>query len=525
MRSIIGAGRRAATFRNGRKFYGIELAARPGFRRAAVLRSVFSFLGLDPRGLRDRYADYWQQNVAHVLINREHCIRNPHGFAGYGADCWGLTSSDDHLGYNVHAPDHDLGVITPTAALASFPYAPEHCMRALRHFYQELGDRIWGDYGFVDAFSETHDWYASSHLAIDQGPIVVMIENWPHRPALGPVHELPGDPGGPAQAGLRESAPAALRASGDGQATANRPGGRRPSSTRSIRARSRTATAMASAISPASCSAVDYLSWLGVDAVWICPIYPSPMADFGYDVADYTGIDPLFGTHRRLRPPGRGAARARHPPDPRLRAQPQLGPASLVPGGARVARRTRGATGTSGAIPDPDGGPPNNWVSQAGGSAWELDPATGQYYYHAFLKEQPDLNWRNPAVRQAMYDALRFWLDSGVDGFRVDVLWHMIKDAEFRDDPWNPNYIEGQPDFRRRACQQHSADQPEVLEIAQEMRRVLGGVSGRAPADRRDLSAGGAPGRLLRRRSRGGASAVQLQSDVGAAGSPPRSCS
>ena len=138
----------------------------------------FSFLGLDPRGLRDRYADYWQQNVAHVLINREHCIRNPHGFAGYGADCWGLTSSDDHLGYNMHAPDHDLGVITPTAALASFPYAPEHCMRALRHFYQVLGDRLWGEYGFVDAFSETHDWYASWHLAIDQGPIVVMIENW-----------------------------------------------------------------------------------------------------------------------------------------------------------------------------------------------------------------------------------------------------------------------------------------------------------------------------------------------------------
>jgi hypothetical protein len=138
----------------------------------------YSFLGLDPRGLKDQYADYWQQNVAHVLINREHCVRNPHGYKGYGPDCWGLTASDDHLGYHGHAPDNDLGVISPTAALASFPYAPEHCMRALRHFYHRLGDRIWGEYGFVDAFRETHDWYATSYLAIDQGPIVVMIENY-----------------------------------------------------------------------------------------------------------------------------------------------------------------------------------------------------------------------------------------------------------------------------------------------------------------------------------------------------------
>ncbi len=165
------------TFINGRDFYGTILPLGPDFG-GPLFFAQFSFLGLDPRGLRDRYADYWQQNVAHVLINREHCIRNPHGFAGYGADCWGLTSSDDHLGYNMHAPDHDLGVITPSAALASFPYAPEHCMRALRHFYHVLGDRLWGEYGFVDAFSETHDWYASWHLAIDQGPIVVMIENW-----------------------------------------------------------------------------------------------------------------------------------------------------------------------------------------------------------------------------------------------------------------------------------------------------------------------------------------------------------
>jgi hypothetical protein len=165
------------TFINGREFYGTTLPLGPDFG-GPLFFVHYSFLGLDPRGLKDRYADYWQQNVAHVLINREHCIRNPHGFKGYGPDCWGLTSSDDHLGYSAHAPDRDLGVISPTAALASFPYAPEHCLRALRHFYHRLGDRIWGEYGFVDAFSETHDWYATSYLAIDQGPIVVMIENY-----------------------------------------------------------------------------------------------------------------------------------------------------------------------------------------------------------------------------------------------------------------------------------------------------------------------------------------------------------
>jgi hypothetical protein len=168
-------------FRNGREFYGITLPLGPDYGGPLFL-AQFSFLGLDPRGLADRYADYFQQNVAHALINYEHCVRNPHGFKGYGPDCWGLTSSDDHLSYHGHAPDRDLGVITPSAALSSFPYTPEHSMAALRHFYQRLGDRIWGEYGFVDAFSETHDWYASWYLAIDQGPIVAMIEN--HRTGL-----------------------------------------------------------------------------------------------------------------------------------------------------------------------------------------------------------------------------------------------------------------------------------------------------------------------------------------------------
>jgi hypothetical protein len=169
------------SFTNGRAFYGIALPLGPEYG-GPLFFAHYSFLGLDPRGLKDRYADYWQQNVAHTLINREHCVRNPHGFVGYGPDCWGLTSSDDHQGYHGHAPDRDLGVITPSAALSSLPYTPDHSMAALRHFYHRLGDRIWGEYGFVDAFSETHDWYATWHLAIDQGPIVAMIEN--HRTAL-----------------------------------------------------------------------------------------------------------------------------------------------------------------------------------------------------------------------------------------------------------------------------------------------------------------------------------------------------
>ena len=163
-------------FRNGRAFHGTTLPLGPDLG-GPMFFSHYSFLGLDPRGLADTHADYWQQCVAHATINRAHCLRNPGGFKGYGPDCWGLTASDGPSGYGAHAPDHDLGVIAPTAALASLPFTPEHAMRALRHFYHDLGDRIWGDYGFVDAFSETEGWYADSHLAIDQGPIVVMIEN------------------------------------------------------------------------------------------------------------------------------------------------------------------------------------------------------------------------------------------------------------------------------------------------------------------------------------------------------------
>jgi len=163
-------------FTNGRSYDGIALPLGPDAGGPLFL-SQYSFLGLDPRGLSDRYADYWQQNLAHTEINRAWCVRNPLGYEGYGPDCWGLTASDSPAGYDAHSPTNDLGVITPTAALSAFPYTPEHSMRALRHFYHDLGDRIWREYGFVDAFSESAGWYAGSHLAIDQGPIVVMIEN------------------------------------------------------------------------------------------------------------------------------------------------------------------------------------------------------------------------------------------------------------------------------------------------------------------------------------------------------------
>lgn len=163
-------------FKNGKIFYGYKLPL--GFDYGGPLFfSQYSFLGLNPKGLKDRYADYWEQNRNHTLINRAYCLDNPKKFKGYGENCWGLTASDNHLGYAAHSPTEDLGVITPTAALSAFPYTPEYSMKALRHFYYDLGDKIWGQYGFVDSFNETENWYAKSYLAIDQGPIIVMIEN------------------------------------------------------------------------------------------------------------------------------------------------------------------------------------------------------------------------------------------------------------------------------------------------------------------------------------------------------------
>lgn len=164
-------------FINGKTFYGYTLPL--GFNYGGPLFFAhYSFLGLDPRGLSDSYANYWQQNVNHSLINNKHCIENPYKFISYSDQCWGLTASDDNLGYGVHEPTRDIGVISPTAALSSMPYTPQESMKAARYFYYVLGDRLWGEYGFYDAFNVTAGWWGRSFLAIDQGPIIVMIENY-----------------------------------------------------------------------------------------------------------------------------------------------------------------------------------------------------------------------------------------------------------------------------------------------------------------------------------------------------------
>ncbi|MGF2412324.1 MAG: glucoamylase family protein, partial [Ferruginibacter sp.] len=142
--------------------------------------SHYSYLGLDPRGLKDKYADYWLENTNLALINYQWCTDNPKKYKGYGADSWGLTSSYSIKGYAGHAPSEkrDLGVISPTAALSSFPYTPQQSMAAMMRWYSAIKDKVWGPYGFYDAFSETANWYTPRYLAIDQGPIVVMMENY-----------------------------------------------------------------------------------------------------------------------------------------------------------------------------------------------------------------------------------------------------------------------------------------------------------------------------------------------------------
>lgn len=172
--------------KNGRSYFSIKLPLGQDFG-GPLFFSHYSFLGLDPRGLSDQYANYWEQNVNHSKINHQYAIINPYGFCHYSDSCWGLTASDDPVkGYQSHAPykngGDDNGTITPTAALSSFPYTPAESMKALRFFYHRLHSKTWGNYGFYDAFNIGKNWYASSYLAIDQGPIVVMIEN--HRTGL-----------------------------------------------------------------------------------------------------------------------------------------------------------------------------------------------------------------------------------------------------------------------------------------------------------------------------------------------------
>jgi len=160
-----------------RKYYGFDLPLGPKYG-GPLFFTHYSYLGLNPKLLKDKYANYWQQNVNHAKINYSYCVENPKNHKGYGAHCWGLTASDGNNGYSAHSPTNDRGVISPTAALSSFPYTPKESMRALRYFYEKLGNKIWKKYGFVDAFNEQENWYDHQYLAIDQAPIIVMIENY-----------------------------------------------------------------------------------------------------------------------------------------------------------------------------------------------------------------------------------------------------------------------------------------------------------------------------------------------------------
>lgn len=168
-----GYGQNGAIVKN-QTHYGYQL---PLGSPAPLFWVQYSYLGLDPN-FTDAYANYWTQNVTATRINYAYCVDNPKNYVGYSEHCWGLTSSDEPGGYDAHSPSNDKGVITPTAALSSFPYTPEESMKALKFFYYTMGDRLWGDYGFYDAFNLTDQWIASSYLAIDQGPIIVMIENY-----------------------------------------------------------------------------------------------------------------------------------------------------------------------------------------------------------------------------------------------------------------------------------------------------------------------------------------------------------
>ncbi len=163
--------------KNGNSYYGHVLPLGESYG-GPLFFTHYSFLGLNPKNLVDTYANYWTQNVNQSLINQAYCIQNPKNYIGYSAACWGLTASDNPWGYNAHSPTNDLGVITPTAAISALPYVPEQSMKAIRQFYYVFGNRLWGEYGFYDAFDATEGWWADSTLAIDEGPIICMIENY-----------------------------------------------------------------------------------------------------------------------------------------------------------------------------------------------------------------------------------------------------------------------------------------------------------------------------------------------------------
>src|ERR1700759_2155281 len=219
---------------------------------------------------------------------------------------------------------------------------------------------------------------------------------------------------------------------------------------------------------------LDYLKSLGVKAIWLSPIYPSPMADFGYDISDYTGIWPSFGSMADF--------------DELLQQIHAAGMKlilALVPNHTSdqhpwflESRKSRNNPKRDWYIwrdARPDGSPPNNWLSVFGGSGWEWDETTKQYYYHAFLKQQPDLNWRNPEVEKAMFDVVRFWLDKGVDGFRIDAVSRLFEDPNLHDDPYLPGYnVHGDRNIQHL----YTDNFPEVNEVLRRLRKVLSAYPG-----------------------------------------------
>ena len=217
---------------------------------------------------------------------------------------------------------------------------------------------------------------------------------------------------------------------------------------------------------------LDYLADLGITALWLCPLYPSPMVDYGYDVADYTAVDPVFGSLQDLDE----LIRKAHEHNIRVLLD-------LVANHSSDQHSWFKESRSSLTNPKRDWyfwrdakaphSPPNNWISTFGGSAWEYDSHTGQYYLHSFAKQQPDLNWQNPEVRRAFQNIMRFWLDRGVDGFRVDAANWYSKDPSFRDDPINPAYNQETDDPYNRLIHYYSSGQPELFSYLREMTGIL----------------------------------------------------
>jgi hypothetical protein len=174
--SLYAKGWASANYVNGQSYYGYKLPV-GGSRGGPLFFSHYSYLGFDPRGRKDAYCNYFIRNQAHTNINKAYCIENPKKYVNYSAECWGLTASDTYNGYTAHEPNNDNGTISPTAALSSMPYTYSESLAAMQFFYKNYGKKVFGEMGFYDAFNVTKNWYATSYLAIDQGPIIGMIEN------------------------------------------------------------------------------------------------------------------------------------------------------------------------------------------------------------------------------------------------------------------------------------------------------------------------------------------------------------